>query len=81
MHPAVLDWLQFISGREGFSFSLEQLNRLPHSICKLVAAQVPQSRLIHYIYINVWKLQALEQGAFVSRHCTQPRREAHREHP
>lgn len=51
MHPAVLDWLQFISGREGFSFSLEQLNRLPHSICKLVAAQVPPSGLIHYIYI------------------------------
>lgn len=33
-----------------------------------------------YIWI-IWKLQALEQGTFISRHCTQPCREAHGEHP
>lgn len=30
---------------------------------------------------RIWKLQVLEQGTFVSRHCTQPCREAHGEHP
>lgn len=74
-----LDWLQFRSGRQGFSFSLEQLYRPPCSLCKLLATQIYQSTLTCYTY-DMEAVGHTKQNKFVSIHCTQPCRKAHREH-